>query len=75
MTKVWTFLTTALGSALRVFVGLFLGSLVAYLGGGGKLEALNLETIWTWVGAALAVALPVLIAAINPQDTRFGRTV
>ena len=65
------FLTTPLGSALRVFVGLVLGAYVASLGEGSGLVP-TVDNLETWVGAAVAVALPIIIAAINPADPRFG---
>lgn len=68
-----SFLAGPIGSALRVFVSLVLGAYVASLAAGGGLVP-SADDWQTWVGAAIVVALPVIIAAINPQDPRFGKT-
>jgi hypothetical protein len=67
-----SFLAGPYGSAFRVFCGLLLGSLVTYLGSGQDIRGISLDEVWGWVGVAAAVALPIVIAAINPADTRFG---
>lgn len=67
------FLTTPLGSALRVFVGAVLGYLVLDLSTSGTIDV-SVSDLKTWVAAALVVAVPVLIAALNPKDDRFGLT-
>jgi hypothetical protein len=67
------FLAGPVGSALRVAVALVLGYYVAALGSGGELVP-SASAVKTWVGAAIVIALPVVIAALNPQDPRFGRT-
>ena len=73
MTKLGKFLASPVGSAVRIFVGLVLGAYVASLSAGGALVPSTGD--WqTWAGAAIVVALPVIIAAINPQDPRFGKT-
>lgn len=67
------FLTTPIGSALRVAVGVVLGYLVLDLSNDGTVSV-SWSELQTWVAAALVVAVPVLIAWVNPADTRFGRT-
>lgn len=67
------FLTTPLGSALRVFVGVVLGYLVLDLRNDGKISV-SVDDLNTWIAAALVVAVPLLIAAVNPADLRWGRT-
>lgn len=67
------FLAGPIGSALRVLVGLVLGSYVASLSSGGALVP-GLSDWQTWLGAAIVVALPLVIAALNPQDPRFGKS-
>jgi len=67
------FLTTPLGSALRIFVAAVLGYLVLDLTTDGKIDV-SVSDLNTWVAAAIVVALPVVIAAVNPADTRFGKT-
>lgn len=67
------FLATAPGSALRVFLSALLGSLSAWLLNGNTFDALSLATAQAWVGLAVATALPILIAWVNPADPRFGK--
>lgn len=67
------FLAGPLGSALRVAAGFALGELVAYLGNGGTFRGLSWAAVELWLGGAVAVGLPLVIAALNPADTRFGR--
>ena len=73
MKTLGTFLASVPGSALRVFVGSVLGSLVIWLTNGNTFHTLGWTDLELWVGAAVTVALPVLIAWVNPQDPRFGR--
>lgn len=72
MNALGRFLTTPVGSALRVFAGLVLGSFVLYLSAGNDVAKIDVASVMTWVSAALVVAVPIVIAAINPQDPRFG---
>ena len=73
MSRLQEFLTTPIGSAFRVFLGVTLGYLVLDLQADGTVS-ISLSEIWTWVAAALVIVVPITIAALNPQDTRFGRT-
>ena len=66
------FLATPLGSAVRVFAGLVLGYFVLDLQNDGGVSV-TLDDLGTWVAAALAVALPIVIAWVNPADPRFGK--
>jgi hypothetical protein len=68
------FLASPIGSALRVLVALVIGSFVAWLGAGHSVADVSLSDFWTWLGAALVVALPIVVAALNPSDPRFGKT-
>lgn len=70
--SIWSFLAGPLGSAVRVAVALVLGSYVASVGSGGGLVP-DAMTVQSWIGAALVVALPIVIAALNPNDPRYGR--
>jgi uncharacterized membrane protein YjfL (UPF0719 family) len=67
------FLATPFGSACRVALGVVLGYLVLDLSNDGTVSV-SLDEVVTWVAAALVVAVPILIAYVNPADTRFGRT-
>jgi hypothetical protein len=69
-----SFLVGPIGSALRVLVSVLLGSLVTYLANGNTFDGLTFAEVQTWLGVAVATALPIIIAALNPADTRFGRT-
>jgi hypothetical protein len=67
------FLAGPIGSALRVGLALVLGYYVAHLAAGGTVVP-SASDWQTWAGAALVVVVPVIIAAVNPQDPRFGKT-
>lgn len=67
------FLTTPLGSALRVALGVVLGYVVLDLKQDGTVS-ITLDELYTYVAAGIAVGTPILIAALNKADTRFGRT-
>lgn len=67
------FLAGPIGSALRVAVAFVLGELVAYLANGGTFRGLSWAAVELWIGAAVAVGLPIAIAALNPADPRYGR--
>lgn len=72
MSVVWKFLATPLGAAVRVFAGVVLGYLVLDLSNDGKIDV-SLDDLNSWIAAGLVVAIPLVIAAVNPADTRFGR--
>mgnify|MGYP001251266819 CR=1 FL=1 len=67
------FLTTPLGSALRVFLGACLGGFVLYLSNGNSLTDINFDTVNAILTAAAIVAVPLVIAFVNPADPRWGR--
>ena len=66
------FLTSPVGSFLRVVLGFVLGALTVFLAEGGTFADLTWGDFQLWLGAAVAGALPILIAWVNPDDTRFG---
>ena len=69
------FLKGPIGSALRVALGSLLGSVVTLLSAGGKVTDLANVDFWNVaLGLAVTVAVPLIIAALNPADTRFGKT-
>lgn len=67
------FLKGPYGSAARIFVATVLGGLVTYLLNGGTFSGLTWGAVEMWVGTAVTVALPLIIAFLNPADTRFGK--
>lgn len=73
MASVEKFLATPVGGMFRIFVGLVLGYLVLDLSNDGKLSV-SWDELATWVAAALVVVIPLVIAWVNPADSRFGRT-
>jgi membrane protein DedA with SNARE-associated domain len=73
MQSVWSFLANnPIGAALRVFAGVVLGYFVLDLGADGEVSV-SADDLNAWIAAGLVVAVPIIIALINPADTRFGR--
>lgn len=68
-----TFLSTPVGSFLKVFVSIVLGAALADLSGLESFEGL-LDGWQGWVIAGLSSALPVIINYLNPADPRYGKT-
>ena len=66
------FLATPVGSACRIAVGVVLGYAVLDLSQDGSVSV-SWSEVNTWIAAALVLAVPVIIAAVNPADPRFGR--
>ena len=67
-------LSTPLGSWAKVFLAAFLGQLLyAFLHEGVGIFDLNMDMLEKAVTAALVAVLPVIINALNPQDTRYGK--
>lgn len=64
------FARSPLASALRVFVAVLLAALVADWTASGVIA---FDRWQTWVIAALASAVPVIMRALNPADTAYGR--
>lgn len=62
-----------LGGLVKTFVGLILGSFVAWLASGRDLTSLTWSDAWVWISAALVVVIPVGINLLNGADTRYGR--
>lgn len=59
-----------LASAARVFLAVFLAALVADWTQTGTIA---FDKWQTWLIAAVASALPVILRALNPADTAYGR--
>jgi hypothetical protein len=64
------FATSPIGSFIRVFVATMLTLALADLTSAASVGFANWRS---WVAAAAAASVPVLIRWINPQDTTFGR--
>ena len=64
--------TSPLASALRVFAATLLALAVAAWVESGSI---SLDAWQTWVIAACAAAVPVVLRALNPADSAFGRKV
>lgn len=72
MDRFWEFLKGPVGSVLRVFAGLVLGSFTYYVTEGGHLHDLTWTNWEAWFSAAVVAVFPVAIAWLNPADPRFG---
>lgn len=70
--KLGEFLAGPIGSVLRVALAATIGLYVAGVQSGHLVPSLS--DLRTWLGAAILLVLPVVIAAVNPQDPRFGTT-
>jgi hypothetical protein len=64
------FARSPLASAARVFLAVFLAALVADWTQTGTIA---FDKWQTWLIAAVASALPVILRALNPADTAYGR--
>lgn len=57
-------------SYAKVFVAVVLG---LFLADGADVFAVDMQDLRTWLAAGLAAIVPLVITAIDPKDTRFGR--
>ena len=71
MERIGRFLATPVGSMLRVFVSAVIVAAFADL---ADLKEFDFTDWKIYVGAGLTAVLPVIVAYLNPQDPRFGRT-
>lgn len=62
--------STPLGSAFKIFLGALLAGVLFTWTQNGEI---SFDAWQTWVIGGLAVALPVVINYLNPDDTRYGR--
>jgi uncharacterized membrane protein YjdF len=64
---------TALGRAVQSYVKVFLSVVLGlFLADGADVFAVDATDVKTWLAAAVASVLPLIITALNPKDTRFG---
>lgn len=57
-------------SYAKVFVAVVLG---LFLADGADVFAVDMQDLRTWLAAGLAAIVPLVITALDPKDTRFGR--
>jgi hypothetical protein len=70
MNNFWTwFAQSPMASALRVFVAIVIGQMVAEWARVGDIQFTNYKS---WVITALVAAIPTVLRWINPQDKAFG---
>lgn len=62
--------TTPLGTAFKIFLGTLLAGVLFTWTQNGEI---SFDAWQTWVIGALAIALPVVINVLNPDDPRYGR--
>lgn len=60
----------AVFSYVKVFLAVFLGM---FLADGADVFAVSTSDLRVWLAAGLAAVLPILLNAMNPRDTRYGR--
>jgi hypothetical protein len=72
MNKVGDFFAGPIGSVVRVFLAAVVGAFAAYQANGGTLRGIGFDDLEAWVGLGIAAILPVVLAALNPSDPRFG---
>jgi hypothetical protein len=65
---------TALGRAVQSYVKVFVTVVLGlFLANGADVFAVDAGDLKTWLAAALASVLPLIITALNPKDSRFGK--
>ena len=60
----------AIKSYVKVFLAVVLG---LFLADGADVFAVEMSDIRAWLAAGLAAVVPLLITALDPSDSRFGR--
>ena len=63
------FAKSPFASALRVFIAIVIGQMVAEWARVGDIQFTNYKS---WVISALVAAIPTILRWINPQDSAFG---
>jgi len=65
---------TTLGKAVQSYVKVFVSVVLGlFLANGADVFAVDAGDLKTWLAAALASVLPLIVTALNPSDSRFGR--
>lgn len=65
---------TPVGRAVQSYVKVFISVLLGlFLADGADVFSVSVTELQTWLSAAIASVLPLIITALNPNDTRFGK--
>lgn len=74
MNKLWNWLNnTNKGRAVRSYVTSFITVVLGlFIADGADIFSVSMNDVRTWLAAGLSAVLPVIIAALNPKDTRYG---
>lgn len=68
------FNNTPTGRALKSYSKTFLATVFAlYLTQGTDLFSVSADDLKNWVNAGVAAVLPLIITALDPTDSRFGK--
>lgn len=70
----WNWLNnTDTGRAVRSYVVSFVTVILGlFIADGADIFAVSSTDLKAWLAAGLAAVLPVIITALNPNDTRYG---
>lgn len=63
-------MTAMVKSYVKVFVSVVLG---LFLADGADVFAVDVTDLRTWLAAGVAAVVPLIITALDPTDTRFGK--
>jgi hypothetical protein len=64
---------TPLGKAIQSYVKTFLAVVLGlFLATGADVTSISGDDVKLWLSAGLAAVLPLIVTALNPNDTRFG---
>ena len=65
---------TETGRALQSYLKTFLATILAlFLVSGADVFSVDTNDLKIWLAAGIASVLPVIIGALNPKDSRYGR--
>lgn len=62
--------TDIVKSYAKVFIAVILG---LFLADGADVFAVDMTDLRTWLAAGLSAVLPLIITALDPSDTRWGK--
>lgn len=71
----WTWLNeTQVGSAVFSWLKVFLATVLAlFLADGADVFNVSVNDLKAWLAAGAAAVVPVVINALNPADSRYGK--